>query len=396
MGSMRSRLLLHTRVGVMCSSVQRRADRLRVLALLGVSLVLHALFFWWFSNSAVEQTPPYFSRPIVLEEVAWIDAQQPEAAPQPETPPQPPQPVVKNTQKKQPSTTSQPSAPTPPSGSTGTGASDVPSNVEGAERGDGPVVARPTLTPSAGFTMSLGTGGREETPRGTTIRNGPDERPDQRALDEYTGDVLTRKLNAELREQVGLAAVAAGNVPAHFKRYEKAMSTALPKTAIDKTPMSAGDVARDVAGIMFNNGPSAAAANRVADSPLGRSIAGGNVPTPTVDDARSREQMLQMLSASENMRERIQRERLRTVLEMTTDATGALADVAIVVKSGDPRFDESVLHFSRKVARTLPDTDDKMLGTNLWRSRWAFTWEPPDVRVRLLNAWKLADGPAAQ
>lgn len=380
----------------MCTSVQKRADQLRVVALLGVSIVLHALFFWWFANSNVEQTPPYFARPIVLEEMTWVDAQQPEAAPQPQAQPEPPQPVVKNTPKKQ--TTSAPSQPAAPSssGSTGTGSSDVPSNVQGFEGGDGPVVARPTLTPSSGFTMSLGTGGLEERPRGTTIRNGPDERPDQRALDEYTGDVLTRKLNAELREQVGLAAVAVGNVPAHFKRYEKAMSTALPKTAIDKTPMSAGDVARDVAGIMFNNGPSAAAANRVADSPLGRSIAAGNVSSPTVDDSRSREQMLQMLSASENMRERIQRERLRTVLEMTTDASGALADVAIVVKSGDPRFDESVLHFSRKVARTLPDTDDKMLGTNLWRSRWAFTWEPPDVRVRLINAWKLADGPAAQ
>lgn len=379
----------------MCSSVQRRAERLRVLALLGVSLVLHALLFWWFGTRPVE-APPYFSRPIVLEDVTWIDAKAPE-----DTQPAPPQPatqtpvVKKQQQQQQPATPRQPGAPSQ-SAPGGTGASDVPANVEGVEGGDGPVVARPSLVPSAGFTMSLGSGGREEPSRGTTLRNGPGEAPDQASLNEYTGDVLTRKLNAELREQVGLAAVAVGNVPAHFKRYESAMRTALPKTEIDKTPMTAGDVARDVAGIMFNNGPSAEAARRVGDSPLGRSIMAQNVPTPTVDDARSREQMLQMLSASENVRERIQRERLRTVLEMTTDATGALADVAIVVKSGDPRFDESVLHFSRKVARALPDADDKMLGTNLWRSRWAFTWEPPDVRVKLLNAWKLADGPAAQ
>lgn len=379
----------------MCSNVQERKDRIRVLALIGVSLVLHAIFIVWFAKEAPAPRPDYFARPIVLEEVTWIDSKA-------EEPQVTPEPVVKTTPtvtKKQQQPTTAPSAPAPASsstGNTGTGTSDVPSNVEGSDRGDGPVVARPSLTPSAGFTMSLGTGGLEERPRGTTVRNGPGEMPDQRALDEYTGDVLTRKLNAELREQVGLAAVAVGNVPAHFKRYEGAMKKALPKANIDKTPMSAGDVARDVAGIMFNNGPSAAAANRVADTPLGRSIAGGNVPTPTVDDARSREQMLQMLSASENIRERIQRERLRTVLEMTTDATGALADVEIVVKSGDARFDESVLHFSRKVARQLPDSDDKMLGTNLWRSRWAFTWEPPDVRVRLLNAWRLADGPAAQ
>lgn len=376
----------------MCPDVQRRTDRFRVLALLGVSLGLHALMLWWFA-SRPDEVPAYTNAPLVMEDLTWVDAQpqQPTVA-EPQTPQQPAAPVKKKT------TATQPTASAPPAstGSTGTGTSDTPSNVEGSERGDGPVVARPTLTPSSGFAMSLGTGGLSETPRGTTVRNGPGEAPDEASLNEYTGDVLTRKLNAELREQVGLAAVAVGNVPAHFKRYESAMRTKLPKANIDKTPMTRGDVVADVASIMFNNGPSAEASRRVADSPLGRSITANNVGTPTVDDARSREQMLQLLGQSENLRERIQRERLRTVLEMTTDATGALADVAIVVKSGDPRFDESVLHFSRTVARGLPDSDDKMLGTSLWRSRWAFTWEPPDVRVRLLNAWRLTDSPAAQ
>ncbi|MGV3624940.1 MAG: hypothetical protein ACO1OB_29235, partial [Archangium sp.] len=84
--------------------MQNRADRLRVLALLGVSLVLHAVFFWWFANSEAQRPPSYFSRPIVLEDVAWIDAKQPE---EPQATPQPQQPVVKNTQpsKKQPTST---------------------------------------------------------------------------------------------------------------------------------------------------------------------------------------------------------------------------------------------------------------------------------------------------
>ncbi len=364
-------------------------------ALLGVSLVLHAALLWWFARDDASSQPQPFSRPIVLEDIDWIDAlaTQPEVAPEPQ-PPQPavkPQPTVKKTQ--QPSVAqSSPQA----TGTAGTGTSDTPSNVEGSPRGDGPVVVKPSLTPSSGFAASLGTGGLQETSRGTTVRNGPGEAPDEASLNEYRGDMLTRKLNAELREQVGLAAIAVGNVPAHFKRYESAMRGQLPKANIDKTPPTTGDVLRDVAGIMFNNGPSAAAANKVADSPLGRSITAQNVSTPTIDDARSRDQMLQMLSASENIRERMQRERLRTVLEMTTDASGALAAVEIIVKSGDARFDESVLHFSRKVARALPDSDDKMLGTNLWRSRWAFTWEPPDVRVRLLNAWRIDDAPTAQ
>ena len=236
--------------------------------------------------------------------------------------------------------------------------------------------------------MQLGPAGGGEVSRGSTVRNGPGEAPDQRSLNEYTGEVLTRKLNATLQQDVGLAAVGVGNVPTHFKRYETAMRQLLPKSKIDRTPMTDGDLVRDVAGIIFNNGPSAEASRKVSDSPLGRSIAAQNVSVPNAEDMRFREASLQLLSQTENIKERISRARLRTVLEVTTDANGALADVSIIEKSGDPRFDESVMHFSRKVARTIPDADDKLLGTWMWRTRWQFTWEPPEVRVRLLNAWR--------
>ena len=372
----------------MCREVQHPRTYRSFLALIGVSVVLHALLFWSLMQIEPPAPPPHKAMEL---ELAWVDTTPPAKEPEVQQPaPQTPRQATPKTKKK--NAEQQPAVATsqPDEGPSSGAAPTV------GERGDLPLAARPSLTPSAGFALKLGTGGYEEPSRGSTVRNGPGEAPDQRSLNEYTGEVLTRRLNSDLQQEVGLAAVGVGNVPTHFKNYESAMRKMLKKSDIDRTPMSGGDIARDVAGILFNNGPSAEAANRVADSPLGRSVQGQNVMTPNVEDQRFRESSMQMMAQAENLKERITRARLRTVLEVTTDASGALAEVSIIEKSGDPRFDESVLHFSRKVARTLPDSDDKLLGTSMWRTRWQFTWEPPEVRVRLLNAWRVSGGPAAQ
>lgn len=371
----------------MCTDVQAGSDQRRFVTLIGVSVVLHALLFWGLSR--IEQAPPEKKR--IVMELAWVEPMPPPA----------PEPVqaaapapVKTTQapkKKKATETAPPAATAQPE--TGPLLDTGPAV---GTRGDLPLATRPSLVPSSGFIMQLGPAGSGAPTRGTTVRNGPGEAPDQRSLNEYTGEVLTRKLNADLQQEVGLAAVGVGNVPTHFKRYENAMRKLLPKSNIDRTPMTNGDIARDVMGILLNNGPSAEASRKVADSPLGRSVQNQSVMVPNAEDQRFRESATQMLAQTENLKERITRERLRTVLEVTTDASGALADVSIIERSGDPRFDESVLHFSRKVARTIPDNDDKLLGTSMWRTRWQFTWEPPDVRVRLLNAWRVAGGPAPQ
>jgi TonB family protein len=379
----------------MCTDVQGKRDRLRLVTLIGVSLGLHALLLW--SISRLEPVQLHQNQPMQLE-LAWVEVEpepEPEVAPQP--PQAPPQPAVVKAVKtpvapiKKKESQTATVAPQPE-----TGPVVESSGPQVGDRGDLPLAARPSLVPSSGFIIQLGPAGSGEPTRGSTIRNGPGEAPDQRSLNEYTGEVLTRKLNSELQQEVGLAAVGVGNVPTHFKRYESAMRSMLPKSKIDRTPMTNGDLARDVAGILFNNGPSADASKKVADSPLGRSVAAQNVMSPNIEDQRFRESANQMLAQTENLKERITRERLRTVLEVTTDASGALADVSIIERSGDPRFDESVLHFSRKVARTIPESDDKLLGTSMWRTRWQFTWEPPEVRVRLLNAWRVAGGPAPQ
>ena len=372
----------------MCSEVQDRREQQRFLTLIGVSLLLHALMLWLFVH--YEPVNPPQKKAIELE-LAWVETK-PAPEPEPEQPPAPKQvPLKTKTPKKQNATESQPTATAHPEAN-----AVIETGPAVGTRGDMPLSTRPNLTPGMGFVMKLAPASDGEVSRGSTVRNGPGEAPDQKSLNEYTGEVLTRRLNSDLQQEVGLAAVGVGNVPTHFKNYESAMRKALKKSDIDRTPMSGGDIARDVAGILFNNGPSAEAANRVADSPLGRSVQGQNVMTPNVEDQRFRESSMQMMAQAENLKERITRARLRTVLEVTTDASGALADVSIIERSGDARFDESVLHFSRKVARTLPDSDDKLLGTSMWRTRWQFTWEPPEVRVRLLNAWRVSGGPAAQ
>lgn len=364
----------------MCREVQGQRDQRRLLTLIGVSAVLHALVLW--SLARVEPVVPQ-KKPIELE-LAWVEATPPPVQAVVAAPEKQPPTKKKKTNTAEPQPSAQPTATVIETGPTV------------GVRDDMPIATRPSLTPSAGFVMSLAPASSGAVARGATITNGPGEAPDQPSLNEYTGEVLTRKLNNDLAQDVGLAAVGVGNVPTHFKRYESAMRKMLPKSKIDRTPMTDGELARDVAGILFNNGPSAEAARKVADSPLGRSVQNQAVMSPNVEDQRFRESSMQMMSQTENLRERITRERLRTVLEVTTDANGTLADVSIIEKSGDPRFDESVLHFSRKVARTIPDSDDKLLGTSMWRTRWQFTWEPPEVRVRLLNAWRVAGNPAPQ
>ncbi len=369
-------------------------DQRRFVALIGVSVVLHALLF---GALASMDPPPLHLEPKAIEmEFVTVEPTPPpevvQAPAQPQAQPPAASPDKKKRTEKKPTEQATAVAETP----AGTSGAIVDTGPAVGTRGDLPVATRPNLLPSSGFAMQLGTGGREEGPRGTTVRNGPGEAPDQRSLNEYTGEVLSRRLNADLQQEIGLAAVGVGNVPTHFKRYEEAMRRALPKTNIDHTPMSAKDIVGDVAGILFNNGPSAEAQRKVADSPMGRSIQQQNVMMPNVDDQRAREGAMAMMAQGEALKERITRERLRTVLEVTTDASGAFADVSIIEKSGDPRFDESVMHFSRKVARGIPDSDEKLLGTSMWRTRWQFTWEPPSVRVRLINAWRVAGGPAAQ
>jgi outer membrane biosynthesis protein TonB len=257
-------------------------------------------------------------------------------------------------------------------------------------RGDMPIAGGVNLTPDFGAVLRMPRAADEEPPHGTTVRNGPGEEPDAVAAKEYEGESLTRKLNGDLAQQFGEAAVAVGNVPGHFIDAQRAIRAALKTTEVDMTPKSKGEVARDIAkALLVNPGVSAQAARNVTDTGLGRAIAAGVGSGQNMEDQRFRESAAQMMGATEALKEKLRAVQLRTVLEMTTTPGGAIAEVTVVEKSGDARFDESVLHLSRKVFRGLPDSDDKRLGTSWWKTRWQFTLEPPDVKVKLLDAHRM-------
>lgn len=352
------------------------------MALVALSLLLHAVVFVLLSRSAPPATTA--KRPVEME-LQWIDVEPP------------PGPAV--TRQPEPRVTKAPStkravAPVASARAEqrdGTpGATQAGGTPDVGLRGDLPLAKGPDLAPGLGFVMRMPEARDGEPSHGATVRNGPGEVIDESVAREYEGEVLTRKMNADLLADVSRAASAVGTVPPHFRRLESAMREKIKTAKIDRAPRSAGETALDVAKVALAPTISAEAARRVADTPLGRSIQMGTVPTPNVEDQRFREGALQMMARTEAIKEAATAPRLRTVLEVTTDASGAVAEVTVLEKSGDREFDESVLHFSRKVARGLPDDDDaRGLGTNWWKTRWQFTWEPPEVRVRLLDAQRL-------
>ncbi|MEW5739832.1 MAG: TonB C-terminal domain-containing protein [Myxococcota bacterium] len=254
--------------------------------------------------------------------------------------------------------------------------------------GDRPLATGTVLVPGYAAVLKMPEALDAAPPRGATLRNHPSERVDEAAVAEYTGEVLSRKLDEQLRGEVAAAAASVGSAPPHFRRLESSLRHTFETTPVDRKPE--GDAAH-VAQAILTPGVSPEAARRVTDSALGRSVQNGIGTGPNVDEQRMREAMLQMMGATEAIQERLSSVRLRTVLELTTDASGAIADVTFVERSGDERFDESVLHLTRKTALDLPEDDDaRGLGASWWRTRWQYTFEPPQVKVKLLDAVRLA------
>ena len=101
-------------------------------------------------------------------------------------------------------------------------------------------------------------------------------------------------------------------------------------------------------------------------------------------------QTMQQLASMQVMMNTAQRPRLKTVLEVRQTATGVLAETVVLQKSGDAKFDEFVIHQTRKLISELGETED---GDTPWhdetskgfRSIWQFTWEPPKVKAKLIR-----------
>jgi hypothetical protein len=354
-------------------------------------MALHALLLWWARGAP--QAPGGAPR----ARLQWVEVEAPPAPAA--TPPAAAAPPARKGPARQASPTASAAAP----------ASDAPARAGPAEavfeglgpKGDLPLARQLQLTPGAGAVLGMAPAADAEGPHGTTVRNGPGEAPDPVVAKEVEGERLSRTLNGQILDELGRAAVAVGTVPGHFRSAESAMRELFRKAPVEVTAPTSGDTVREVANLLMPGGISAEAARRVTDSPLGYSIATQSVASPTIDDSRFREGAMTLLGATEELKKRVQEPRLKAILELVTDPYGTVANAIVVQRSGDTKFDESVLHLSRKAFRRLPDNDEKALGSSWWKTKWQFTWAPPpfpglqaDVRVTLLDAHRIP--PSAQ
>lgn len=356
---------------------------------LAASLALHGVVGWRWGGTTGRPPSPLGDEPskLLLVPFETVEAPRPPTTPVPRSTLEPrprPHPA--------PRTAVEETSGAPRASPSEPGAADGAAALTGLAA-DAPRVQPTPLTPRSGVVLGLGSRDLDEPARGATLRNGPGEVVDETIRREVEGEVLTRRLNAELLTEVGAAAVEVGSVPQHFRRAEASLRELLGTSAVDRTPWTAKELVADVATTLSGGAISDTAVRKVTASPLGEAVQRHTVSVPTTDDNRFREQGLQLLAGTEALKERARRARLKTVLQLTTDPTGAVADVTVVERSGDARFDESVLHLSRRVFRRLPDDDEKALGADWWQTRWAFTYEPPQVRVRLLDAHRLPPAP---
>lgn len=247
---------------------------------------------------------------------------------------------------------------------------------------------KPNLTPGLGLVMRLGEAADAEDTRGTTLRNDPRDQPDEQAVAEYRAETANRQLQLDLAADVARVQQASGNLPRFFSNFRRALEEASDGAKVKVEPASERKQVLDALGVIVDptrSKPSDEAIKRVTDTAFVQNQRIGNPALPG-DQQQFNQAVAQMFTATERIKEQLQGAQLRTVIALTTDPRGFLAEASIEERSGDRTFDESALHLSRKVARDLPDTDDKALGSTWWRSRWVFTWEPPRMRVRFLEA----------
>ncbi|MDP1921195.1 MAG: hypothetical protein Q8L14_33450 [Myxococcales bacterium] len=363
----------------------RRPRASRSVGAIVLSLAVHAL-----AGLAMYLTPSPPPRPPAAAALTWVDvapAVEEVTPPAPAVTPEPVRPETPATKKKKVSAAVQPpTAPSTPS--TTSGGTDSPL----AERGEGPAVTapgkRPSLTPGAGFVMNMPEARDAEDTRGTTLHNEVMDQPDQQAVAEYDAERAGRKLSLDLATDVARAQQGAGRLPGFFTSAAKSLQDAAEKTDVKVSKDSMRQQSLNALGSVLDptrTRPSDEAIRRVAETASVQNARIGNPALPG-DQQAFNQAVAQGFSRFESIKENLSATQLRTVVSLTTDARGVLAEASITERSGDLTFDESALHLSRKVMRTLPDSDDKALGTSWWKSRWVFTWEPPRMKVRFLDA----------
>jgi hypothetical protein len=369
------------------------------------SVLLHALLILWVVLAPPEASkPPKGSQAIEMDLVMVA----PPPAPVPEQVAPQPKPVTKQASKA-------PSAPKQPKPAAAPAAVAEPERVATApsapigEQADSPRQSSPFLVPRVGTVMpGLGDGTHESEAAGRTVRNGPGEEPDAVAMREYTAERAAKRINDQIGDLLGKAQRENGMVDPYFTQLQTGLTEGFKGVDVKLSKRSTGAMLREEVVETYTKPAERFAktgsplendeqARQFSDSSFGRTLERGGIPGGDVHDQRMLQAGLQSMAFTQVIKDSASRPRLKTVLMLRQDGDGALAEATVIEKSGDSEFDEFVLHLSRKVVRSQGDTSEKggapsALG---WSSVWQFTWEPPQVKVKLLRVMK-PKGPELQ
>jgi len=372
------------------------------------SVFLHALLISWVVRSAADPglakkgPAPIEMELVMVTPPAPVPARVSPVAPAPSARPTgKTKQAPKQAQAKQPAAPAGPTAPeqvvTAPSAPVG-------------EQADSPRQSSPFLVPRVGTLMpGLGTGAYEHEAPGRTVSNGPGEEPDEVAVREYVAERAEKRLNDQIGDMLAKAQRDNGLVAPYFTHLQadllegfKGVPVKLSKRSTAKMlKEEVVDTYTDPAERFAKTGSPLAndeQARQFSESSFGRTLDRGGIPGGDVHDQRMLQAGLQSMAFTAVIKDSASRPRLKTVLMLRQDGDGALAEATVIERSGDSEFDEFVLHLSRKVVRDQGDTSEKGGAPNAlgWSSVWQFTWEPPEVKVKLLRVLKPDKGPALQ
>lgn len=371
--------------------MNRRQPRRLPWALIA-SLLLHALLLGlvvW--KAPADRSSSASAKPLEIELVMVA----PKVEPAPTRPVSPLPPAVAATSKKGLRRPSADPAAAPEAIATAPAA--WPSAPVG-KQADSPRRSDAFLVPRVGSVLP-GLGSGEETEAaGHTLRNGPGEEPDAQAVREYTAERNQAKLDDQLGEMVAAVQRQTGLVDPYFTRLQADLSGGFKGAHVELSERTAAQTFKQEVVDTYT-GPASQfgrTGNPMSDpeqarpfneSSFGRTLERGGNQLGDAHDQRMLEAGMQSMAFTQVIRASASRPRLKTVLMLRQDGDGALAETTVLEHSGDSEFDEFVIHLTRKVVRDQGDTSETGGGPSAlgWSSVWQFTWEPPQVKVKLLR-----------
>lgn len=280
-----------------------------------------------------------------------------------------------------------------------TPAAPGPTVAPDAPRATAPGALLPRLSLSA---PGLLAGPDEDRGSGRTVRNGPGAEVDPVALRDYQAEKAQRAMQETLGALAAEARTRNGTDP-YFGSLANALhdgfaGPAQARALTGKEQLADAVGTYTTAASAFartgNPGVSKEYADQVAQQPLARAaereFARGNE-----DQARWLMSGAQLLAGNDSLKASAGRARKSLLLELVQDASGALAGLQVLERSGDDTFDDFVVHRVRKVVRDRGDVPDGgVSGAPLgFKSVWRFTLLPPRVGVELLRMSPLSSPP---